>query len=259
MTPETFSAERLIALRKLTRAVSEKFHARMLEYLATLAPLLRPKAVLGDYVQGASKDYAKTADRAFKELQALYDTLSAAKPFTLRTPLASPLNVSGGTLEVTPVEYSYQAVAGDVTRQVTVRSPLRWTLSYPGYSPARFRELLAAHHRSGEQIHDALVHYLVLHTVVSAQPGVADLLGALHFRVSAGRMADLGDLPVIEIATPVGTVRPPDDVIVRSAELSGMDAFEEVIDLEALKRFADPLRAELRALARAHGESIEGD
>ena len=46
----------------------------MTEYLATLAPLLRPKMVLGDYVEDGSKESTRRSDKAFKELQAIYET-----------------------------------------------------------------------------------------------------------------------------------------------------------------------------------------
>ena len=42
----------LLVLRKLTRAITDVVRVQMTEYLKTLTPLLRPKAVLGDYVQG---------------------------------------------------------------------------------------------------------------------------------------------------------------------------------------------------------------
>ena len=46
------SIQSLLVLRKLTRAMADAVRAQMTEYLATLAPLLRPQMVLGDYVRG---------------------------------------------------------------------------------------------------------------------------------------------------------------------------------------------------------------
>ena len=50
------SLESLLVLRKLTRAIAEAVRAQMTEYLTTLAPLLWPRMVLGDYIQGGSKE-----------------------------------------------------------------------------------------------------------------------------------------------------------------------------------------------------------
>ena len=50
------STQSLLVLRKLTRAIADIARAQMTEYLATLAPLLRPKVVLGDYVEDGSKE-----------------------------------------------------------------------------------------------------------------------------------------------------------------------------------------------------------
>ena len=45
------STQSLLVLRKLTRAIADVVRAQMTEYLATLAPLLRPKMVLGEHVE----------------------------------------------------------------------------------------------------------------------------------------------------------------------------------------------------------------
>ena len=55
----------LLVLRKLTRAITDVVRVQMTEYLKTLTPLLRPKAVLGDYVQGGLKEPSRKSDKAF--------------------------------------------------------------------------------------------------------------------------------------------------------------------------------------------------
>ena len=51
-------------------------------------------------------------------------------------------------------------------------------------------------------------------------------------------------------------MRPPDEVIIETTELTGSDTFEEVIDLEGLATLQDPMKDSLVELARAHGERI---
>ena len=70
------SVQSLLVLRKLTRAITDAVRVQMTEYLKTLTPLLRPKAVLGDYVQGGPKEPSRKSDKAFGDLQALYETVA---------------------------------------------------------------------------------------------------------------------------------------------------------------------------------------
>src|SRR5688572_29676868 len=96
----------LLGLRKLTRAITEVVRAQMVEYLATLTPLFRPTTVLGDYIQGGQQEMTRKAEKAYKQLQTLYDTIGTAKPFNLPRELTSPLNFSSSTLEITPHDYA---------------------------------------------------------------------------------------------------------------------------------------------------------
>jgi len=45
-------------------------------------------------------------------------------------------------------------------------------------------------------------------------------------------------------------------VIIETTELTGSDAFEEVIDLEGLTTLRDPMKDSLVELARSHGEQV---
>ena len=146
--PGRNSIQQLLALRKVTRAISDMLRGQMIEYLATLTPLLRPKAVLGDYVSGAHKEPARKADKAFKELQALYEMVAGSKPFNLPRELKPPIDLNVVSLEITPLDYMHEAAAGGERKSVIVRSPLTWVLSYTGYTPARLTELLAPRSRS---------------------------------------------------------------------------------------------------------------
>ena len=251
---EPFSIERVQALRRLTRAVADLLSEQITDYLTTLSPLFRPRRVLGEHIRGAEKEPMKGADRAFREMQALFDTVARAQPFTLARELKSPVDVSSVTLEIHPVEYEHETRVGEDSRIVTVRSPLSWVLSYSAYGPAVLPDLLA--HRTGanEELHEWLVHQLVLHAVVSNQPGVMDILSRLHFPVSFVTEPGSGTLPITHIASPLSTIRPPDEVIMQSVELSGMDAFEEVINVDDIGRMNDALKDRLIQIAKTHGE-----
>jgi hypothetical protein len=247
----------LLRLRKLTRALSEQLRGQMYDYLATLTPLFRPKAVLGDYVHGAVKESGKKADKAFKDLQGLWESIVAAKPFTaLPREIAPPLDVGGLTLEVHPVEYTHKAVNGDDSRMVTIRTPLKWVLTYAGFGPARLTELLGQRNRTTDELQRAVLHYLTLHVVLTNQPGLGQLLEALHFPASTERIEAFGPLPITCISAAVSTRRPADPVLIQSAEISGMDAFEEVVVVEDIPKLTDLTRERMLQVVRTQAPDL---
>jgi hypothetical protein len=124
-------------------------------------------------------------------------------------------------------------------------------LNYAGFGPGKLRQLLSNRDRKQEDLHQFALHHAVLHLVVSRQPGIGRLLEALRFPLSSGRIAEFGELPVTFVSSCISTVLPPDEVIVESTEISGQNVFEEVVDVEALRRLGDPLREKLLGIAGA--------
>ena len=106
---DQYSTKRLLVLRKLTRAVADHLRGQLKDHLATLSSLLRPKAVLGDLVDSGSRDAIPAADKAFKELKNLYETIGIPKPFYLEGTLEPPVEVMTPFVEVSPVEYAHVA------------------------------------------------------------------------------------------------------------------------------------------------------
>jgi hypothetical protein len=254
--PGRNSIQQLLALRKVTRAISDTLRGQVIEYLATLTPLLRPKAVLGDYVSGAHKEPARKADKAFKELQALYETVASSKPFNLPRELKPPIDLNVVSLEITPLDYAHQAGTEGERKTVIVRSPLTWVLGYTGYTPARLTELLAARSRSVEEVQEFVLAYLVVHIVTANQPGVAQILDALHFPLSTSKSPEFGELPITRISSAISTSRASDDLIIQSADLSGMDAFEEVVNVDDISRLRDPLKDRLLEIVRSQAPEL---
>jgi hypothetical protein len=257
MSDESFTIQRLIKLRKLTRAIGDVLRGQLTDYLATLSPVLRPKGVFGEYVRGGTKDAApRSADKNFLQLQTLYTAVATAKPYGLLGELRSPADLDSSAVEIFPSQYSHAAVVEGVSRTVSVTSPFRWVLAYSGYSPEKLQSLLLNNARPDEETHRFVLHHCMLHVVLASQPGVARLFEALRFRLSSGRLQQFGDLPISQISSLVATVRPPDDLIVDTTEISGQNTFEEVVDLESLRRLEDPLRGQLVELAKSHGEDF---
>jgi len=251
------SMQSLLTLRKLTRAIADVVRSQMTDYLATLAPLLAPKVVLGDYVLGGAKESPRKAEKAFKELQALYETVAATKPFNLPRELTTPINFSAAAgLEITPVDYPHAVQAGSSSRTIMVRSPLTWTLTYAGFAPGRLPDLLKTKLRPGDELLQFVLSYLLMNVVTTNSPGLMQTLAALHFPISTTTLPDYPNLPITRISTDVSTMRPADSVVIESAELTGMDAFEEVVKIADLSALRDPFRERLLETARQQAPDL---
>jgi len=252
---ETYNKQRLIALRKSTRTIADVLRSQMKEYLSTLAPLFRPRNVLGSYVEGGGYEASRIGEGAFRDLQNLYQTLANSKLYSLPQELKTPLEVISPQLEMTPVEYLHEIYSGESTKSVVITSPFKWVLSYSGFGPSRFREVLHSRDRSTDSLKQFVLHYLMMHSIIHNQPGLCRIMEALHFPLSIGRTEEFGDLPIAYVSSSVATVRPPDDVIIESTEVSGMNVFEEVVDIDDIARLRDPLKEQLLQLSSGVAEA----
>ena len=245
----------LLVRRKLTRTIGEIVREHLATHLTTLTPLLRPEAIFSDYIQGIVKQPSRRADEALKELQALYDAVAPKQPLNLRRELTPPFDFSNVSLEITPVDYLHQASAAAGTRAIQVRCPLTWTLTYGGFAPTRLREVLEQKVR-GEELQRIIVSYILIHLVVKHRPDVIRLLDALHVHVSSATSGEFGDLPMTRVGVGIATERPPDAVVVESAELTGIDAFEELVKVEDIAALRDPFRERLLEVARQQAPEL---
>ncbi len=250
---DTQSTQELLDLRRLTRGVAELLRGELLQYLGTLMPLVRPRTILGHYVQGAGKDAVRGADKIFKDLQGAYESIASARPFNLPRDLKPPLPLESNTLEFEPLEYSQVLKSRGTTKTVTITSPLRWVVYYAGYPPQKLQDALREGDTAGVDIHEHVLNHVALNVAFFHQKGVPALFEAIRFPISTHHLAELGNLPITVISAAIPTVRPPDERIIESTELSGTDAFEEVVDVAAIREMPDPLRDRLFALLDAQG------
>lgn len=245
----------LLVLRKLTRAIADAVRTDVTTHLTTLSPLLRPQTVLSDFILGGVKENTRRADQALKEVKDLYEAVAPAKPFNLRRELTTPFNFTNPGLEITPVDYVHHAVVTNGTRAITVRSPLTWTVSYAGYAPSRLAEVSDPRVR-GEALQQFILSHIILHVVTKYQKGVTAILDELRFPVTTAKSAELGDLPLTRISVPVSTERPGDDIVIESAGLTGIDAFEEVVKVSDLASLREPFKERLLAIARESAPAL---
>lgn len=247
---------RLLVLRKITRAMSELLGQELKSHLATLAPLVQPRGVFGQHLRGGEKQALKGDTEAFDELRSLYSALAGKGPLSLPKQLDPPLDVLQTSLDLHPAEYSYVAQDVPESKTVLVSSPLRWVLAFSGFGPKRLRELSSQKNAGNNEVQQCALQSLVVHVMLARRPGITRLLEALRFPVSTGRAAEFGDLPITYVTGPISTLRPPDDVILQSTEISGMPVFEEVVNLDDLTNVPDPLKDRLLQLVKSHDAKL---
>jgi hypothetical protein len=248
--------ERLLVLRRLTRALEANVGAWVRGHAAALAPLLRPRPVLGEFVQSPGRESPlRPPDRVWKEVETLYEAIAPHAPFHVARDLRPPVDIPGTTLELAPLEYVHDT-AGPDTRRITVTKPFQWIVSYSGAGPALLRELVADKNRDAAELQRLILVTLVLHVVLKQQPAVAAVFADLRMPLETRRRAEFGDLPVTVLASAVPTIRPADEVVVQSTEMTGTSTFQEVIDLDGLAALPDPVRVRVADVLAAHGETL---
>jgi hypothetical protein len=88
--------------------------------------------------------------------------------------------------------------------------------------------------------------------VTTHQRGLAQIFDALRLPITTAKTPEFGDLPITRISVGISTFRPSDAVVLESAEVTGIDAFEEVVTVDDIGRLTDPLKERLTEIARQH-------
>ena len=170
--------------------------------------------------------------------------------------MRTPLQITSSSLEIVPAEYTYAAKTDQHSKSVVVTSPLRWLLTYAGFSLGQLKVLLADQNRTAEDMSQFILHYTVLSVALSQQPSVRQVFEALRFPASAARSPEFGELPLIYVTSSVPTLRPPDEVLIESTELSGRNVFEEIVDVDGILAMRDPVKDRLLDLIKSQGVEV---
>jgi hypothetical protein len=81
-------------------------------------------------------------------------------------------------------------------------------------------------------------------------PGVVQLLTDLRYQLRTENIPGLGDIPLITIASCLPSFRPANDLILAATRFSGVPAFIEIIDIDALHTLPDPLKLQIEEILR---------
>jgi hypothetical protein len=239
--------EQFMRLRQNTKNIMQLFDKRLKSQLNTLRPLFTPRKLLGTYIKSASPDEVSGSDKAFAELQAKFSA-RCEKPFGLPKKLHPPLPPFSNQLDAIPFKYALHPQDSQKTT-TTITAATRWIISYRSECPYdRLKAMLSGHeNRQPDDMKQSLLAHLLLVLFLERFPALAQLLRDLRYEVEIRELDDLGGLPVVVLAAPLESFLPSDDFILQVTNLSGIPAFQEIIDEDAADRIQDILKDELKA------------
>lgn len=248
--------EQLPRLHSVTAEVQKICRGQLRAYLDALAPLFRPRRVLGNHMEGAGKESVVSADQNFNELREMYFK-ACSRPFDLRKELPSPLESVGTQIGLHEWEYAYDVRTERESRTITVVSPLTWVLAYPStYTLSMMRQVTAGkQERDAEGVRSFVLRACLMRLLFAKLPDLATLFEGLRYHVELRKSPQLGDLPLVTVSAAVRTVRPADDLLLTATGMSGRTGFEEVIDEDQAAHITDPLQADILKVLDANGKT----
>jgi len=256
---ETLRLEQIAELREKTEKLSMFLLERLKDYLETIRPLLALVRVFGKHIRSSMREEIPGAETAVRKLYEKYNEI-CSKPFLLSADLADNAVADlDSRLELCPWEYTHEAKSGNETKSITVTSPVKTVLTYKSpYSLSQIRLAVAGKgDRRQDDMREFLVAALAMQSTFDKFPGIVRLLKELRYDVQMEKCPGLGDLPLMVISSCVPSFRPADDLVLATCNLSGVPAFIELIDTEAIHNIQDPLKPriiEVLGIARKPAE-----
>jgi hypothetical protein len=256
-TSTNLTIDDVLELRGITERISAFVSRRLRDHLATLAPLLAPGKVFGKHV-GARESIARS-DEAFAELAENYKQ-ARGNQFELKPELDDEVMTSvGHELQIYPYEYTHEAQGSKGPRKISMTSPARWVVTYG--SEYSLSQVLAMPRgsvgRKSHQFRQFVVNALAFQVVLGRNPSVLQMLKDLRWEIGTSNLPGLESLPLLTFGIRLPSFRPADDLLDTAIRLSGVPAFIELIDREAVRRIEDPLMIQIESLFQ-ESESAAG-
>jgi hypothetical protein len=245
--PAIASLDELLEYREITEHISGFLVKRLKDHLATLWPLLAPGRVLGKHV--GARDAVSRADEARAELSQKFQ--EAAGALDLKVELDDEaLSAVGAVIKVYPFEYNHEARGAKASKKIAMTSPVRWVVTYGSeYSLGQFRGVFAApSDRRIPPVRQFVINALTFNVVLGRNPALVQLLKDLRWEVEEVALPGFEKLKVTAFRMALPSFRPQDELLLTAVRLSGVPAFIELIDTNALHHLADDLRNQLEAL-----------
>jgi hypothetical protein len=240
--------EKLAEVRRKSDAISVSVRDSLTGYLETLRPLVAPARVFGRFAGGSE---TAGAGKALKSLAEQYEAL-AGPPFMAPREFDSDwLKDVSDRLVLHPWDYTHKTAGSGDARDIMITSPVSWILTFHcEYTPQQLRQVLSGQTaRRAEFVRTFLTSVLAVKVALEQHPGIAALLTGLRYTVEQRQVPEFGQLTVTTISSCLPAFLPGDDLLLAATGFSGVDAFNEVIDLDAIESLTDPLKEELAGLA----------
>jgi hypothetical protein len=239
-------SQEFLKLRKATEKIADALEKRLRDHLNILRTLFVPRKLFGTYIQSSAMQEVPGAEKAFAELQEHYAAV-CAKPFDLPKKLQPPLAPISNHLDGTPLQYTLHSPASE-DKGIEITSPTRWILSYRSECPlSRLEAMISGREtRQPDDMKQALIDHLSIVVFLKHFPELKRLFEDLRYELETQKLPDLGGFPVVILKAPIETFLPPDDLIQQITQLSGIPAFQEIVDPEAVENMPDPLKESLK-------------
>jgi hypothetical protein len=238
--------QQFIRLRKNTEKIAEILDKRLKGHLDILKPLFTPRKLLGSYIKSVNMGDVPGSDKAFAQLQEQYAAVCET-PFGLPKKLQIPLSPISSQLDAVPFKYSIY-IADSQEKATNIIAAARWILSYKSECPYnRLKAMVSgAETHQPDDVKQSLIEHLTMVLLLKNFKALTHLLQDLRYKVVIQKLEDLGGLPVVILEAPIESFLPSDNFILQVTQLSGIRAFQEIIDLDAVEKMPDPLREVLQ-------------
>ena len=238
--------QQFIQLRKNTEKIVEILDKRLKGYLNILKPLFTPRKLLGTYIKSSDMDDVPGSNKSFAKLQEQYAAV-CEKPFGLPKKLQTPLPPISSQLDAVPFKYSLY-IEDSKKKATSITAATRWILSYKSECPYnRLKAMVTGvETRQPDDMRQSLIEHLTMVILLKHFKTLAQLFRDLRYEVEIKKLEDLGGLSVVILKAPIESFLPSDDFILKVTQLSGIPAFQEIIDLDAVEKIPDPLRQTLQ-------------
>jgi len=245
-------------IRDLTRKMSTDMQARIGGHLETIKSHFRPAAVFGAHLSPGSKsaENPKNAATAFAQFTALFKQIAVDTHLNIEPSLPEAIDIHFGTPILCPFVYEHAVPSPAGNKRITVTAPFRFVLTFPDYPFTDLRALVASR-TAKDKLHTFVLHYTVLNFVVMQNKRLLSLFDDLRFPIRSENVDEFGALPITTISAPAGSVLPPDAVVAQVRKFLGTDAAEELVDLDAWCKLADPLQVWFREEAAKLSVGVE--
>lgn len=249
---ETLSLSEIGERRQRTEAASKWVRARLEQHLEVLRQPFDPRRVYGRAASAGAggRIDVGAAEAAVGQLGERFKQACGA-PYSLKAELPPECVADiDNQLVVHSWVYPYAVTEGGATKTILITSPLRFVLTYASnYTLAQVDRVLAKQEERREaDLRQFLVNALAVGAVLERNPALGQTLRDLRFEVGTTTREGLGKLPLVTLTSHVPTIRPPDDVIAAATDISGVNAFIELLPRDPLAALRDPLREELGKL-----------